>query len=74
MKKSIYRSVFYSSLIASVLLTGCDGELRVVKRDPIITYEIDGCEYIKIESGRYGWGSHKGNCKFCAERVKNNCK
>jgi len=35
-----------------------------------LTVEIDGCEYLLA-----GWGNtvvftHKGNCKFCAQRNK----
>ena len=36
-----------------------------------IPYEIvviDSCEYIHIQNGDASWGTHKGNCKFCAER------
>lgn len=31
---------------------------------------IDSCEYIRINNGYRTWGSHKGNCKYCAERSK----
>lgn len=31
---------------------------------------IDSCEYIHVRNGNATWGSHKGNCKFCAERSK----
>lgn len=31
---------------------------------------IDSCEYIYADQGYASWGSHKGNCKFCAERAK----
>ena len=33
-------------------------------------FTIDSCEYIRVNSGNGTWGSHKGNCKFCAERNK----
>ena len=26
-------------------------------------YTLEGCEYIRVDSGRSTWGSHKGNCK-----------
>lgn len=32
---------------------------------------IDSCEYIYENGGNASWGSHKGNCKFCKERLKN---
>ena len=68
------KKLIYCMILSSVLVTGCDDTVKMVKRDPVVIFEVDGCEYIKIEGGRYGWGSHKGNCKFCAERAKNNCK
>lgn len=37
-------------------------------------YVIDSCEYIGRESGLYGHYisvlTHKGNCKYCAARLK----
>ncbi len=30
--------------------------------------EIDGCEYLIGTHGYGGFMTHKGNCKFCAER------
>jgi hypothetical protein len=29
---------------------------------------IDSCEYVYFSGGNHGWGSHKGNCKFCKLR------
>jgi hypothetical protein len=36
---------------------------------PYQTVVIDSCEYIFVQNGSASWGSHKGNCKFCAERT-----
>ena len=34
---------------------------------------IDSCQYVWCKNG-YGAGiTHKGNCKYCAVRAKNNC-
>ena len=33
---------------------------------------IDSCEYIERFEGHAGLFAHKGNCKFCKERNKNN--
>ena len=51
------------------------GEVTYVARD--VTFhvvEIDSCEYLIGDSygGYHGYGylSHKGNCKYCAERRK----
>lgn len=32
------------------------------------TVIIDSCEYVYVMSGHLTWGSHKGNCRFCAAR------
>ena len=32
-----------------------------------ITY--DSCEYLYISNNNASWGSHKGNCKYCAARA-----
>lgn len=38
--------------------------------------EIDGCEYLighrYITDGSEGYITHKGNCKYCEERRRNN--
>lgn len=31
---------------------------------------IDSCEYVYVVHGYSTWGSHKGNCRFCSERLK----
>ena len=33
--------------------------------------EIDSCEYVLVSWGNATWGSHKGNCKYCAMRARN---
>ena len=47
-----------------VASTGCEQitNLRVVV--------IDSCEYLIGRFRGYGYLSHKGNCKYCAERRK----
>jgi hypothetical protein len=38
-------------------------------------FVIDSCEYIgQVNGWNNDWLTHKGNCKYCIERVKNNCK
>lgn len=60
----------------AVTLGGCfkhkDSANEIAEDYQVIV--IDSCEYIaaKAPFGDYGWVmSHKGNCKFCAERNKN---
>lgn len=38
-------------------------------RCPYQTIVVDSCEYLYVQNGNASWGSHKGNCKFCAERA-----
>jgi len=65
-------------LLTSIILLGCekDGEVVSSLNDKDIKiYVIDNCEYIgDVRGGSRDFLTHKGNCKFCAERAKNNCK
>ena len=65
-------------ILASIILLGCekDGKaLSTVNGTQIKTYTIDNCEYIgDVRGGSRDFLTHKGNCKFCAERAKINCK
>ena len=63
-------------LAATILLmTGCDNEetTQIYTTNDGVVYErviIDSCEYV------HGFRrlAHKGNCKFCAERRKQELK
>jgi hypothetical protein len=64
-------------LLVAVIFCGCEGNVKPTSTPYILDgglgvkiFVIDSCEYIKIEGGNATWGSHKGNCKFCAERSK----
>jgi hypothetical protein len=65
-------------LLVSIILLGCekDGEVVSSLNDKDIKiYVIDNCEYIgDVRGGSRDFLTHKGNCKFCAERAKINCK
>jgi hypothetical protein len=65
-------------LLVSIILLGCerDGEVVSSLNDKDIKiYVIDNCEYVgDVRGGSRDFLTHKGNCKFCAERVKINCK
>lgn len=65
--------------LTALMMVGCgniengDGTYRVTTSPN--TYIIDSCEYI----GYIGYGSgdiiaHKGNCRFCTERRKQELK
>lgn len=65
--------------LAALMMEGCkyqtDAEIQEAERlngfDIVV---IDSCEYLKMrEPGAfagYGYLAHKGNCRFCAERRK----
>lgn len=65
-------------IIISIIAMSCNGfdntKQTVVRREfssGVTIDEIDGCEYVWKKVG-YGAGlCHKGNCKFCEERRKN---
>jgi len=47
---------------------------NVVKNQGIQILTIDSCEYVWVKNG-YGAGlTHKGNCKYCAERARSSLK
>lgn len=67
-------------LLAVVFLIGCEKnktKSEVVKEkvkqefygEKIEIAVIDSCEYLYVSNGNASWGSHKGNCKFCLQRL-----
>ena len=85
-KTSIYHRHFAFAyvLLVAVIFCGCElinnEQQKKVNAEDINGYEvrnegvqiltIDSCEYVWCKNG-YGAGlTHKGNCKFCAERSK----
>lgn len=61
--------------LAAIMMIGCDGQNSDGSYDTsrsftLGTVVIDSCEYI---SG-YNRLAHKGNCRFCAERKKQELK
>ena len=64
---------FFYALLVAVIFCGCgNGENSVKGEIEYRTVVVDSCEYIVKYNG-YQRGymfSHKGNCKFCAERSK----
>lgn len=65
-------------LFATIILCGCEKDGKVISTlnsIDIKTYVIDECEYIgSVTGGNRDILTHKGNCKFCAERNKRNCQ
>ncbi len=67
---------YYSIIIFAFALVSCETNVPAkltnesIKGTNAIVYELDSCEYIVIERYKETWGSHKGNCKYCAQRNK----
>lgn len=77
-RTSIYHRTFAFAyvLLVAVIFCGCESPSgQRYKKDGYSIVEIDSCEYIEVSSmtgannGYYSL-THKGNCKFCAERSK----
>jgi hypothetical protein len=71
-------SIFFYVFIVAVIFCGCNDNHQRTKEERgtdgrnYQTIIIDSCEYLIGQNGHAGFMSHKGNCKFCAERSKNN--
>jgi hypothetical protein len=70
------------AVIFSIFVVSCETKNATVSDTDIKiagntlkAYEIDGCEYIGIDLGsKYGFLTHKGNCKSCREFLLNSLK
>jgi len=67
---------FFYALLVAVIFCGCNPEGSENDVNIEKNYEVkvlDSCEYIYVSrrpwSGEFSL-THKGNCKFCAERSK----
>lgn len=69
--------------LTAMMMVGCDdrttAEIEEAKRlSGFNIVVIDSCEYLIKEDARgyagYGYFAHKGNCKYCAERRKQELK
>ena len=62
--------------LTTLVMVGCE---RVMETD-YHTKEgfrvciIDSCEYIHMSNGNGAYYTHKGNCRYCAERRKQEIK
>lgn len=77
--KSILVGNRHFFLLLAIIFCGCgnvDGSRvrnETLEREfggEISVMTIDSCEYVWVKKGYGGGLSHKGNCKFCAERSK----
>ena len=59
--------------LTALVMAGCDTKQSDGTYEPYFykTYIIDSCEYVGYAAGSQGdYLAHKGNCKYCAERRK----
>ena len=69
-------SLIRCGLLLTIIFCGCSSDDKRVQQDTIESgigtgisvLTIDSCEYVWVKRGYGGGLSHKGNCKFCAER------
>lgn len=64
--------------LAAVMSCGCSGKTEIkentlyldgtIDQYKVREFEYDGCQYIAFGSGNHFAVSHKGNCKYCAQR------
>ena len=83
-KTSIYHRTFAFAyvLLVAVIFCGCDDMNRSEERSKVFEtavevngyqisiIEFDSCQYLISGVGYSQMMTHKGNCKFCAERSK----
>ena len=61
-------------IIALMTLTACN-ETRKTKTVDNVSgtafdiFEVDSCEYLIGSAGYKGYMAHKGNCKYCEQRM-----
>lgn len=69
---------YFLCALAALTLTACDnGNPPATKKfvdfrghtNPLEVIEVDGCEYLFGDWANATVLTHKGNCKFCAERA-----
>ena len=56
-----------------LMLSSCTIEPRTIKNVAGTSFdviEVDSCEYIIGWAGYKGYMAHKGNCKYCKQRMK----
>ena len=62
--------------LAAIIMVGCDQQQLAnnITKDDFGVCVYDSCEYLIAAHGYKGFLAHKGNCKFCAERRKQELK
>jgi len=59
--------------LTAIMMVGCVNQEDVaasIEKGDFATIEYDSCEYLLRMDGYQGFLAHKGNCKYCQERIK----
>ena len=62
--------------LTAMMMVGCDQQqfANNITKDDFGVCVYDSCEYLIAAHGYKGFLAHKGNCKYCAERCKQELK
>ena len=62
--------------LTAIVMVGCDQQQYAndITKDDFGVCVYDSCEYLIAAHGYKGFLAHKGNCKYCAERRKQELK
>lgn len=74
------QSIAFAYVLLAIIFIGCDTQQKseVVKKElkqsfynnNIKIIVVDSCEYLYFPNGNASFGSHKGNCQFCLQRMQ----
>ena len=70
MKKSLLFIIGMVLILASCTTAIAQRTIKNVSGTSFDVIEVDSCEYIIGNAGYKGYMAHKGNCKYCKERMK----
>lgn len=71
------KKLFLLCALCAVMLSACreyPKEVYKTKDGLFSVIEVDSCEYIIKYEGYRGFMAHKGNCKYCEERLNEKLK
>ena len=58
-------------VFTALMMVGCKESTQPIELHEMNTYVVDSCEYVgRIIGNPSGILAHKGNCRFCTERRK----
>jgi hypothetical protein len=66
------KKIILLSALIVLMMAGCNNPPDYQRIDKWQILELDSCEYIQAD-GYHGY-VHKGNCRFCRERMQKDLK